>query len=196
MGGGPEGGQSPSYGFQSKPEPEYTGFIKQLIAGLSDDRTQKMLTPGLSLMRAPQAVRNATRVMPNMASERGNWNPFGWVARPNSMDPRPEFNMNVPLSHMNEQIKDVGSSKNFVGHIEDINKISKIMREGSEATKPMSAEEQVAFLARIRGVNPHLADKVEDAALGQRRLQMQNNAAWAEEGPPPEMIRRLFGFER
>lgn len=192
-----QGGQSPSYGFQPQSQPEYIGFIKQLIAGLNDPRTQALLAPGMALTKAPQAAWNVTRVVPNMASERGNFNPFGWLARPNSMDPRPELNMNVPLSHMNEQIKGIESPKNFVGHIEDINKISRIMREGSEATKPMSAEEQIAYLAQIRATNKHLADRVEDTTLGQRSLQMQDNAAWSEEGPPPpEMIRRLFGFER
>lgn len=195
MGGGPEGGQSPVYGFQSQPQPEYIGFLKQVVAGLMDPRTQALLAPGMALTKAPQAAWNATRVLPNVVSERGNWNPFGWLARPNSMDPRPELNMNVPLSHMREQISNTPNARGFVEHIEDINKISRVMREGNETIKPMSAQEQMGYLAHIRETNPHLARQVEDTILGQRKLQVADNGAWASEGPPPpEMVKRLFGY--
>lgn len=189
-------GQSPQYGFKPQPEPEYIGFIKQLIAGLNDPRTQAMLAPGMGLAKAPQAAWNATRIAPNMASERGNWNPFGWIFRPNSMDPRPELNMNVPLSHMREQISGVPNAKEFVGHVEDVNKLADIMRNGNETIRSMDAATQTAYLSKMREVNPQLSRSVEDAILGQRKLQMENNRAFSvEDKVPPEILRRMFGYK-
>ena len=161
-----------------------------------DPRTQAMLAPGMGLAKAPQAAWNATRIAPNMASERGNWNPFGWIFRPNSMDPRPELNMNVPLSHMQEQLKGAPSAKDFVGHVEDVNKVANIMREGDATIRPMDSATQTAYLAKMREVNPQLSRSVEDTILGQRELQIENNKAFSVENQvPPEMLRRLFGYK-
>lgn len=192
-----QGGQSPTYGFQSQPQPEYIGFLKQILASLMDPRTQALLAPGMALTRAPQAAWNATRIMPNIASERGNWNPFGWLARPNSMDPRPELNMSVPLSHMREQMPGVPSTREFVDHVGDVNRLGKILDYGDKAVR-MTPESRAAYLKQIEGVNPQLGRDAENAAQGMRRLQAEDVRMYGQSGQegavPPEMMRRIFGY--
>lgn len=189
--------QSPQYGFTPQPEPEYIRLIKQIIAGLNDPRTQAMFAPGMGLAKAPQAAWNATRIAPNLTSERGNWNPFGWLARPNSMDPRPELNMNVPLSHMREQMPGVPSTKEFVEHVGDVNRLGRILDYGDDAVR-MTPESRAAYLEKINQVNPRLGQDAEAAALGMRRLQAEDVRGYGQAGqegaPPPEMVKRLFGY--
>jgi len=117
-------GQSPVYGFEQNPQRHpMAQFIDTVAAALNDPRTAALLAPGMGLLRAPGLVAQAGRAIPNMWSERGSV-PFGWLRRERSMDPRPEFNMNVPLSHVQEQLPGTPNYKSYVEGIQDLNALA------------------------------------------------------------------------
>lgn len=64
MGGGPEGGQSPAYGFQPQAQPEYIGYLKQVLAALNDERLGALFAPGMGLIaKAAPILKAAGSVM-------------------------------------------------------------------------------------------------------------------------------------
>lgn len=165
MGGGPEGGQSPAYGFQPQPQPEYIGLIHKLVQALGDERLGALFAPGMGLLKAPQAIGNALRMRPNMSSERGSIPAFH---NPNVRDPTPQDpgGFNVPTRIMEQQapIRSTAESQsvpdmrqNYLSGIEGMQEIDKARRGVMGPVKQMEAN---TFLKQV----PQMQAVVDEAA--------------------------------
>ncbi len=171
-----QGGQSPTYGFQPQPQPEYIGFLKQILAGLMDPRTQALLAPGMGLMKAPQAAWNATRMVPNLMSERGS---IGGFSRPNIPGPRSATDpggFSVPVSRLEQQISSIGDEamsgtedlvrkrSNYIDAMEGLQEIDKARRGLFGPVQQMEANKFVDFAPQLR----ELVDRTAEQMHGMR----------------------------
>lgn len=172
MGGGPEGGQSPTYGFQPQPQPEYIGYLKQVIQALSDERLGALFAPGMGLMKAPQVAWNATRMAPNLMSERGS---IGGFSRPNIQGPRSTTDpggFNVPVSKLEQQISSIGDETmpgtedlirkryNYIEAMEGLQEIDNARRGLLGPVQQMEANKFVASAPQLKELVERTAEQM------------------------------------
>lgn len=201
MGGGPEGGQSPAYGFQPQPQPEYIGFINKLLDVLADPRNQWMGTgmmggtiKGVGKLRNLFADKEAARMggfnvpIQKMTKDmkgvsaygESNWKP----------DPKPFEHLGFDPETAQEiaNTPAPGIRRGYLDQLQDSNEMSRQMRLGTPLEKLQMGEAYGLFDTRLQ-------KEISDIMGGQAALADMNKRAMTQtEGPPPEMVKRLFGY--
>lgn len=188
MGGGPEGGQSPAYGFQPQPQPEYIGFINKLLDVLSDPRNQWMGTgmmggtiKGVGKLRNFFADKEAARM--------GGFRP--------SLHDMKTASPDIVPTGPNQFKGSIGNEKAwndaYIGNV----KMGNDAVEALQSSDPLLRTVANEMYRVIEHSKPEYAEQINQTMVGRQQLADLNNRAMTQtEGPPPEMIRRLFGFER
>lgn len=174
MGGGPEGGQSPAYGFQSKPEPEYIGFINRLLDVLSDPRNQWM---GTGLMGGTiKGVGGLRNFLADKEAAR-----MGGFSVPTAIMRRQD-------PYLPKGAGEIDTRGAYIAGMDENNRIASRMR----STNPL---ENVVGNDSYREALTAQQVAVDKTIAGQSALEAANRRAMTQtEGPPPEMIKRLFGY--
>lgn len=181
-------GQSPAYGFQPQPEPEYIGFLKTVLQALGDERNSWIgLGPMAGTIKGVGKLRNY--FADKEAARMG-----GFTV------PLQKMTHDIPLlksegAKGSEGLMGTtlpGPHQAYVDRLADANSMAKTL-SGRQGT----LLEQLQTRDAVKEMHPAIQAEIEGADKGQRALdQLNRQARTHEEGPPPEMIRRLFGFER
>ena len=180
-------GQSPSYGFQPQPQPEYIGYLKQVLNALADPRNQWM---GTGLMGG--TVKGVGGLRNFFEHRQPFQDPGGFAV------PLKKMTNDVPLlksepmrgSEGLEGATMPGPYRSYLDRMADANSMAKTLsgRQGNLL-------EQLQMRDAVNEMHPSIQGEIEGADKGQRALDWLNRQARThEEGPPPEMIKRLFGY--
>lgn len=160
--------QSPAYGFQPQAQPEYIGYLKQVLAALGDERLGALFAPGMGLMRAPQAIRNAVSIRPNMSNERGSIPGFH---NPNVHNPTPQDpgGFNVPTRIMEQQapIRSSAESQaipdmrqNYLEGIQGLQNLDLARRGVSGPVAQMEANKLLQAMPQIKDIVDVTAERM------------------------------------
>lgn len=174
MGGGPEGGQSPAYGFTPQPEPEYIGMLKTVLQALGDERNSWIgMGPMAGMIKGVGKLRNY--FADKEAARMGGFNvPTGGMRR---QDP-----------YLPKGAGEADTRGAYIAGMEENNNIASRMR----SQNPMM---QLEGENSYREALTHQQQMIDKIMGGQEAADAANRQAMGhQEGPPPEMIKRLFGY--
>lgn len=183
-----QGGQSPVYGFQPQPQPEYIGYLNKILEVLSDPRNQWMGT-GLmgGTIKGVGGLRNF--FADKEAARMGGFRPSLQHMKTSSPDIEP--------TGPNQWKGSIGNEKAwndaYIGNVKMGNDAVDALRASDPLTRTVANE----MYRVMEHFNPGYAEQINQTMVGRQQLEDMNKRAMTQtEGPPPEMIRRLFGFER
>lgn len=197
-------GQSPQYGFtnnyQPSPQAQALGAV---LNALQDPRNQWMGTGmaggtirGVGRLRNFFGDKEAARMggfhVPTSKMQRDMPGIEGY-ASPKWADtnPKPFEDFGFPPDVAKEiaNTKSPGMRGGYIDQVSDSNAMAEVMRTGN-------LYEQMNMREGYNSLGPRMQEEINRSMVGQQQLEdMKRRAMTQTEGPPPEMIRRLFGLK-
>lgn len=182
MGSGPEGGQSPAYGFQPQPQPEYIGYLNKVLEVLSDPRNQWM---GTGLMGG--TIKGVGGLRSFFEYRQPFRDPGGFHVPASDL-----IKKNPSLDSYRELAKDgLGAVDQGMANTRHITDVREMNRDVKNWGDPNPLRRQLAQDKYLEGTTH---DQLMRDKVFQGLEALKQAGRPPDEGPPPEMVKRLFGY--